>query len=198
MTGANTPNPALLDGESPFRNQLLVAMPQLQNDGFAKSVIYICAHSAAGAMGIVINRQMHEINFTDLLEQLSLPRSEVKVNPVIHFGGPVETGRGLVLHSTDFTRPDTVLLGTDVGITGTIEILRAIADGHGPGRSIFALGYAGWGPGQLEEEVRANAWLTVPADHDLLFGKDLSHKWSRALQKIGVSPGSLSAEMGSA
>lgn len=198
MTKANTPDPALLDGESPFRNQMLVAMPQLQGDGFAQSVIYICAHSASGAMGIVVNRQMHEISFDDLLEQLSLPKSEVKINPIVHFGGPVETGRGLVLHSTDFLRPDTVRLADDIGITGTVEILRAIADGHGPGRSIFALGYAGWGPGQLEEEMRANAWLTVPADDDLLFGNDLSRKWKRALHKIGISPENLSNEMGRA
>lgn len=184
--------------ESPFTNQLLIAMPSMHGGQFNKSVVYICAHSAAGAMGIVVNQKLHEVQFKDLLDQLNLPHSEVQVNPVVHFGGPVETGRGFVLHSTDFIREDTVKINAHIGMTGTIDILRAIAEGRGPDKSIFALGYAGWGAGQLEAEIQANTWLTVPADDDLIFNTDLSRKWERALLKLGINPAALSVESGHA
>jgi putative transcriptional regulator len=191
-------NPTLLTGESPFKDQLLIAMPGLQTDGFYRSVIYLCAHSPAGAMGIVINQKLPEINFKDLLVQLSLPHSEVRMDPVVHFGGPVESGRGFVLHSTDFVREDTVCINNNIGITGTVDILRAISEGAGPQRSIFALGYAGWGPGQLDAEMQANNWLTVPADDELIFNTDLSCKWEKALLKMGITPAALSFEAGRA
>jgi putative transcriptional regulator len=197
-TASGSAESALLSGESPFRDQLLVAMPGLQGDAFAKSVVYLCAHSPAGAMGIVINQKMPEVRFNDLLAQLNLPRSELRLEPVVHFGGPVETGRGFVLHSTDFMRADTVRINDDIGVTGTVEILRAISEGHGPRRNIFALGYAGWGPGQLDAEMQANAWLTVPADPDLVFDEDLSGKWEKAMHKVGATPATLSFEAGHA
>ncbi|MCE9507733.1 MAG: YqgE/AlgH family protein [Alphaproteobacteria bacterium] len=195
-TEKNKPNAALLVGDGPLRNQLLVAMPGLKADAFSRSVIYICAHSPAGAMGIVVNQKLQEVKFKDLLEQLQLPHSELQVDPVVHFGGPVETGRGFVLHSTDFMREDTVKVNDHIGITGTVDILRAIAEGAGPHKSIFALGYAGWGPGQLDAEMQANGWLVAPPDDDLIFNPDLSSTWEKAMLKMGIDPVALSSEPG--
>lgn len=179
--------PASLHTQQPsLRDHVLIAMPTLDEGFFDRSVIYICAHSNEGAMGIVLNQVMPDVEFGDLLDQLHLPQSPRA--PVVHFGGPVETGRGFVLHSTDFERDDTVRLTPKLSITGTIDILRAISEGRGPNRSIFALGYAGWGPGQLESELQANTWLTAPADEDLIFNADLPHKWDQALGRLGVSP----------
>lgn len=187
MSGATAPS---------LQHHLLVAMPQHEDGFFTRSVIYVCAHSAEGAMGIVINQPMPDINFSELLDQLHLPES--RSEPTVHFGGPVETGRGFVLHSTDFCREDTVRLNDGLSLTGTIDILRAISEGRGPDRAIFALGYAGWGPGQLEAELQANSWLTVPADDDLIFDPDLPHKWEMALARLGVSPVMLSLQGGTA
>ncbi len=195
---SNQIDPNLLKGESPFRNQLLIAMPGMDQGFFHRSVVYLCAHSDAGAMGIVINQKLPDIDFKDLLAQLSLPKSELLMQPIVHFGGPVETGRGFVLHSTDFMRDDTVRINDRMAITGTIDILRALAEGRGPERSIFALGYAGWGPGQLEDELRNNAWLTMPADDEVMFETALGRKWDVAMSRIGVSPLTLSMDAGHA
>lgn len=189
---------AVPEGDVSFRNHLLVAMPGLRGEAFAKSVIYICAHSPAGAMGIVINQKLPEIRFSDMLEQLQLPHAASPADPVVHFGGPVETGRGFVLHTSDFMREGTVRVGSRVSVTSTVDILRAIAQGNGPQKSIFALGYAGWGPGQLDAEMHANLWLTIPADDDLVFSSDLAGKWERAMMKMGVNPAALSFEAGHA
>ena len=186
------------DNSTSLRDSFLVAMPNLQGDAFAKSVIYVCTHGPAGAMGIVVNQVVPEVKFRDLLAQLQLPHDSIQVDPVVHFGGPVESGRGFVLHSTDFLREDTVCINKNIGITGTVDILRAISEGSGPNKSIFALGYAGWGPGQLEAEIQANSWLTVPADDDLLFNTGITGKWEKALLKIGVTPVALSFEAGHA
>lgn len=191
-------DPNLLKGESPFRNQLLIAMPGQADGFFYKSVVYVCAHSEAGAMGIVINQRLQDVAFKELLSQLKLPKSQLMIEPIVHCGGPVETGRGFVLHSTDFMREDTLRIADTMCITGTIDILRAIAEGKGPVRSIFALGYAGWGPGQLEAEMQANAWLTASADDELIFATDLSRKWDKALALLGIDPVLLSAESGHA
>lgn len=197
ITHGNQVNPQLL-GPSPFKDQLLIAMPRLTNDAFARSVVYLCAHSAAGAMGIIVNQRIPEVKFKDLLGQLSLPQSELKVEPTVHFGGPVETGRGFVLHSIDFKRTETLCINNHIGITGTIDILKAISDGTGPQKSIFALGYAGWGPGQLESEMQQNAWITIPADDEIIFSPDLASKWEKALLKLGITPMTLSSEVGHA
>ncbi len=191
-------DPNLLKGDSPFRDTLLIAMPTMNEGFFNRSVVYICAHSEAGAMGIVINQKLPDVQFGELLDQLHMPKSQLIVEPIVHFGGPVETGRGFVLHSIDFMREDTVRINDNLCITGTVDILRAMAEGKGPHQSIFALGYSGWGPGQLEAEMQANAWLTVPCDDDLLFSTDLSHKWERAMNKIGVNPVLLSMDSGHA
>lgn len=191
-------DPYLLNGDSPFRHSLLVAMPGLQDGLFTRSVVYVCAHSDAGAMGIVVNQRLPDVGFGDLLSQLKLPQSTLQVDPVVHFGGPVETGRGFVLHSTDFIREDTVRITDTLCITGTVDILQAIAEGRGPTRSIFALGYAGWSAGQLEAEIQTNSWLTIPADDEIIFGTPIDHKWGKALSRLGIDAHALSASAGHA
>ena len=178
--------------------QLLIAMPGMPDTRFQRTVVYVCAHNAEGAMGLVINRLFGSITFASLLEQLdihpALPTDDLRV----HYGGPVESGRGLVLHSTDFVREGTMMVDDEVALTATIDILRAIADGQGPKHSLLALGYAGWGPGQLDAEMQANGWLTVDSDQTLMFDADLDTKWERAIAKIGVSLPMLSGEAGHA
>lgn len=180
--------------------QLLIAMPTMQDPRFTRTVIYVCAHNSEGAMGLVLNRLIGSISFRDLVEQLELddgPLAEAGL-PSIHFGGPVETGRGFVLHSTDYLTPDSMQLSDELALTATIDILRDIAHGEGPDRHLLALGYAGWGPGQLDGEIQENAWLSVDSDPEILFGDDLDDKWDQALAKIGISPSLLSTEAGRA
>lgn len=178
--------------------QLLVAMPAMPDPRFAKSVVYMCAHNEEGAMGLVINRPLDSIDFPDLLEQLNV---EVK-NPDqairVMFGGPVEQGRGFVLHSSDYIQDSTLVVDKDVALTATVDILQSIATGSGPSSRLFALGYAGWGAGQLDNEILNNGWLSVEADLSLLFGDDLDGKWENALGKIGIRPEMLSDTVGHA
>lgn len=184
--------------------QLLVAMPIMTDKRFARSVIYMCAHSAEGAMGLIINQRAPHISFRQLLEQLSIDGSDDEATPDlaeidVHVGGPVETGRGFVLHSSDYYVADSTLpIDDGVSLTATIDILKAIAGGKGPGKAILALGYAGWRPGQLESEIQANGWLHCPADPDLLFGRDLDQKYERAMSKIGIDPSHLVSDAGHA
>ncbi len=184
--------------------QLLVAMPIMTDKRFARSVIYMCAHSAEGAMGLIINQRAPHVSFPQLLEQLSIDggNGEAALDVVdinVHVGGPVETGRGFVLHSSDYYVADSTLpIDDGVSLTATIDILKAIAGGKGPGRAILALGYAGWRPGQLESEIQANGWLHCPADLDLLFDRDLDQKYVRAMSKIGIDPSHLVSEAGHA
>lgn len=185
---------------------LLIAMPSMADKRFARSVVYICAHSADGAMGIVINKLATEVNFRDLLVQLDVVQARNerhlpgKVDQIrVHRGGPVETGRGFVLHSSDFFLESASLpIADGVCLTATLEILRAIAEGRGPNRALLALGYAGWGPGQLELEIQANGWLNSHADATILFDGDIDTKYDRALAKLGVEPAMLSIEAGHA
>jgi len=156
----------------------------------------MCAHSSEGAMGLIINRAFGEVRFVDLMGQLGIEGASAPDRPV-HFGGPVEAARGFVLHSTDYTEQATLVVG-DVGLTATMDILRAIGRGEGPRRRFFALGYAGWGPGQLDAEIQANGWLTVPADDALLFDEGNDDKWRRAIGKLGVDPFALSGDAGHA
>ena len=178
--------------------QLLVAMPGMRDPRFAKTLVYMCAHSLEGAMGLVVNRALESLTFGDLLEQLGItpPPAERAIN--IHFGGPVETGRGFVLHSPDYKQEGTLQVADEVSLTATVDILRAIATGQGPRRHLLALGYAGWGPGQLDGEIRANGWLHVAADEALLFDRNLNSKWERAMTKIGIDPRMLSDAAGHA
>jgi len=186
--------------------QMLIAMPSMGDERFARSVIYMCAHSSEGAMGIIVNHPALNVSFPDLLVQLEVvgapdlielpPRAGgVKVLK----GGPVETSRGFVLHSSDFFIENSTLpIDDGVCLTATLDILKAIARGDGPRSAVLALGYAGWAPGQLENEINGNGWLHCAADLDLIFGQDVEAKYERALKKIGVDLGMLSSEAGHA
>jgi len=178
--------------------QFLVATPSMNDPRFARTVIYLCVHNAEGAMGLVVNRSVDSLTFDELLEQLNIPRARGGSEIRVHFGGPVESGRGFVLHSTDYMREGTVVMDNGVGLTATVDILRDIADGFGPRDTLLALGYAGWGPGQLDSEIQENAWLTVPGDAGLLFDTSLDHKWDRAVGLLGFDPNLLSSEAGRA
>jgi len=185
-------------GDGYLVGQLLVAMPAMNDGRFAKTVIYMCAHNAEGAMGLVINRMLDDMSFPDLLEQLNIvPQTDVD-NINVHFGGPVEMGRGFVLHSNDYLQDQSLVVNDDMALTATIDILRVIAGGGGPKQSLLALGYAGWGAGQLDQEMRDNGWLNVAADEKLVFDLDLNEKWQRAMTKIGIDPVMLSEDAGHA
>jgi putative transcriptional regulator len=181
-----------------FTGQLLVAMPRMRDPRFARSVIYMCAHNPEGAMGLVVNRLVGSLKFPELLTQLGIEAKPGLEEIRVHFGGPVESGRGFVLHSTDYVRDGTMVVNSEIALTATLDILKAIAGGEGPRQSLLALGYAGWGPGQLDNEMQANGWLTVPADPGLVFDNDIDDKWARAIGKIGVNLEHLSGEAGHA
>ena len=179
--------------------QLLVAMPQMQDPRFARSVVYMCAHSEeAGAMGLVVNKTIDALTLDELYEHLKIEPVKADRPQPVHFGGPVDPGRGFVLHSADYREEATLDITDDFAMTATIDILRAIGKGDGPRRSLLALGYAGWAPGQLDAEIQANGWLSVAADAELVFGDDPDSKWERALKKLGVSALMLSTDAGRA
>ena len=179
-----------------LEGQLLVAMPRMNDKRFARSVIYLCAHSEEGAMGLIINQRASNISAPDLLEHLGIETRSGKAKDEIsnellglsiQVGGPVEMGRGFVLHSADyFVKDSTLLVESEICLTATIDILKAIASGKGPNKALLALGYSGWSPGQLESEIQANGWLHCPADMDLIFDDDLEAKYHRAMAKIGI------------
>lgn len=178
--------------------QLLIAMPSIGDPRFERSVIYMCAHSAEGAMGLIVNKQAEEIDFDELLEQLGVEGGDAPDAIRVHVGGPVETGRGFVLHTSDYKQESTLMVSDDIGLTATIDILRAIAEGRGPSRCLLALGYAGWSPGQLDGEIQANGWLHAPADLSLVFDEGVGDKWARAIEKMGVDVSFLSSDAGHA
>ena len=178
--------------------QMLIAMPGMTDPRFEKAVIYICAHNEDGAMGLVVNRLIESMTFPEMLKQLDIEPSEPEDVIRVLLGGPVEQARGFVLHSPDYLQDASMVVDDDVALTATIDILRAIADGAGPRNRLLALGYAGWGPGQLDSEILHNGWLNVSADDDLVFGEDLDAKWERAMAKIGIDPLLLSDDAGHA
>ncbi len=202
----NTSGKSRGSGGSYLDGQMLIAMPAMLDERFARSLIYVCAHSAEGAMGIVVNHPAPNINFSDLLVKLDVvPAADVIRLPSragvvkVMRGGPVETERGFVLHSADFFIEDSTLpIDDGICLTATIDILKAIARGDGPASALLALGYAGWAPGQLESEIQGNGWLHCSADSDLVFGADIGGKYGRALKKIGIDLGMLSSEAGHA
>lgn len=195
-----------LSGEGYLDGRLLIAMPVMEDERFARSVIYLCAHSSEGAMGIVVNRDAGSIDFPELLIQLNIIDKDRQIrlpdsaeNLKVLKGGPVETGRGFVLHSSDFFIKDATLpIDDGICLTATLDILKAIAGGTGPKQAILALGYAGWAPGQLENEIQHNGWLHCDADPDLIFGRNVEDKYKRALDKIGIDIAMLSNEAGHA
>lgn len=179
--------------------QLLVAMPQMTDPRFARSVVYICAHNGEeGAMGLVVNKLLDSLTMDELLTHLKLETPRLDPARPVHFGGPVEPGRGFVLHSPDYRENATLVVGDEFAVTATLDILRAIGRGEGPRRNLLALGYAGWAPGQLDAEMQANGWLSVAADSDLVFDTDFDGKWQRALGKLGVDLTMLSTDAGHA
>jgi putative transcriptional regulator len=193
-------------GRGYLDGQMLIAMPAMLDERFSRSLIYVCAHSSEGAMGIVVNHPAPNINFSDLLVKLSvIPAADVIQLPTragvvkVMRGGPVETERGFVLHSADFFIENSTLpIDEGVCLTATLDILKAIARGDGPASAILALGYAGWAPGQLESEIQGNGWLHCAPDSELIFGTDIGGKYDKALKKIGIDLGMLSSEAGHA
>ena len=185
---------------SSLTGQLLIAMPQMQDPFFARSVVYLCSHDPdAGAMGLIVNKTIDGLTLESLY-------AELKIEPVahegpaqpVHFGGPVAPGHSFVLHSADYREEGTLGLSEDFAVTATLDIFRATGRGEGPRRGIVTLGYAGWGPGQLDAEIQANGWLLVAADSNLVFETRDDDKWQLALAKLGVSPEMLSADSGRA
>lgn len=194
------PDSSYLDG------QLLIAMPTMTDRRFQRSVVFMCMHSSDGAMGLIINQRARKIGFGDLLKQLDIVTPDASEETAdrldemtVHVGGPVSAERGFVLHSRDyFVEDSSMRINGGYCLTATIDILRAIATGQGPERSILALGYAGWSPGQLESEIQANGWLNCPADPEIVFACDLDEKYGRALGRLGIDPTHLVSAAGHA
>jgi putative transcriptional regulator len=177
----------------------LIAMPGMGDPRFARSVIYLCAHSAEGAMGLIVNKPAPDMRLGELLDHLGIPRGAGVPDIRVHIGGPVEHARGFVLHSSDYASPQgTMKVDDGISMTATLDVLERIAAGTGPQQSMLALGYAGWGPGQLESEIAQNGWLTADVRPDLVFGRANEFKWTAALKSIGVDPLSLSSQAGRA
>ncbi len=181
-----------------LEGQMLIAMPGMEDPRFQRTLIYMCAHSGQGAMGLVVNKVMSNVTFPDLLEQLGIRGSGPERDVRVFFGGPVEQSRGFVLHTSDYMQDASLVINEDYSLTASIDVLKAIADGTGPDKCLMALGYAGWAPGQLEAEIQANGWLHVPADTDLVFGPDHDAKWPAAVAKLGIDLSLLSGEAGHA
>jgi len=190
---SDTPTP-----DNSLTGKLLIAMPGMSDPRFERSVVFLCAHSDDGAMGLVVNKPIAELGLSELLEQIKIPARRGISQPV-HFGGPVESGRGFVLHSTDFLLSEATLRVDEAfAMTATVEILERMAEGRGPERALVALGYAGWAPGQLEGEIKANGWLVADATTELVFERPDSVKWEEAIRSLGIDPQMLSASAGRA
>ncbi len=181
-----------------LEGELLIATPQIQYSCFEKSVIYVCSHSNDGAMGLIINRGIKDVNFPEFLKQFDITSTIPDIKMPMHFGGPVEPARGFILHTKDYKQSATVEMQGDISLTSSVEILRDIAEGKGPKRSLLILGYAGWGPGQLEEEIARNSWITAPTSSDVIFGLDNSIKWQKAGRILGIDPIKISIDIGHA
>lgn len=179
--------------------KLLIALPGMGDPRFANAVVLICAHSPEGGMGLIINKPTDDLSMRDLLDQLSITPGEDLRNLPVHFGGPVEHGRGFVLHDSGYVSAiSTLEVSEDFAMTATLDILEDLAEGRGPAKALIALGYAGWGPGQLEDELAQNGWLTCDADADLVFATKDARKWETALDRLGVSALMLSSDGGRA
>jgi|TARA_B100001971_G_scaffold92799_1_gene85485 putative transcriptional regulator len=178
--------------------QIIVSMPSLEDERFYKTVIYICAHSSEGSMGIIINKKIDYDLYPDLLQQLGIDKPLNNKKLFIRYGGPVESGRGFVLHSDDMMRKETLNIDKGVALTSTAEFFDDLSKGKGPKNCILALGYAGWQPGQLEHEIMRNSWMSLSVDNSFLFDDEVSRKWSQAYKLMGIDPNSLSLESGQA
>ncbi|MDD9921843.1 MAG: YqgE/AlgH family protein [Boseongicola sp.] len=187
------------DLESSLEGKMLIAMPGMGDPRFEKSVIFVCAHSADGALGLIINKPNPDVEFPALLAQLGLDDGGQDRDIRVHFGGPVDGGRGFVLHSGDYSSEEATLqVGDEFGMTATLDVVEHIANGQGPSDALLALGYSGWGPGQLEDEILRNGWLTCDASREIIFNPDDDAKWQAALASMGVDALMLSADAGRA
>jgi putative transcriptional regulator len=187
------------DGDMDLGGQILIAMPGMADPRFEHAVILVCAHSADGAMGLIINKPVPDLSFDSLIDQLSIPKGEAGREIRVHQGGPVERSRGFVLHSPDWQAGRaTMQIAGQYGMTATLDILEALANGAGPSSALLALGYSGWGPGQLEAEIGRNDWLTANGSAELIFSQDDGGKWAGALRRMGIDPVALSATAGRA
>jgi putative transcriptional regulator len=194
-----SPKPADEPGDADFlTGHLLIAMPTMEDPRFAHSVIYLCAHTPEGAMGLVLNRPLQKPKFDDLLRQLEVAPVPPARRIRLCQGGPMDNARGFVLHTTDWTGEGSLRVNDAVALTASLDVLKAIAEGNGPREGILALGYAGWGAGQLDAEIQQNAWLSVPADEAIVFDGDNDTKWRRALAKLHIDPLLLSGAAGHA
>jgi len=190
--------PQAFSNESSLAGQVLIAMPGLPDPEFAHSVVYLCAHTGEGAMGIVVNRPLASPSFSDLLVQLEVTPTAAARMIALCKGGPVDHSRGFVLHTTDWTGDGSLKVDAEVALTASLDILKALAKGGGPREGILALGYANWGPGQLDNEIKQNSWLNTQPDLELLFDADHESKWARALAKLRINPAQLSSVAGRA
>ena len=181
-----------------LKGQILVSMPSLEDERFFKTVIYMCAHSSEGSMGIIINKKIDYDLYPDLLEQLGIDKPLGNKKLFIRYGGPIESGRGFVLHSDDMIRKETLNIDKGVALTSTSEFFDDLSKGDGPKNSILALGYAGWGAGQLEMEIMQNSWMSLSVDTNFLFDDEVSRKWAQAYKILGVDPNNLSFKAGNA
>lgn len=185
--------------EMDLTGKLLIAMPGMGDPRFHHGVIFICEHSDRGAMGLIVNKPLADLPFARLLEQLEIEVGPGAKHARVHFGGPVESGRGFVLHSTDYGSSEgTMKVRQDYAMTATLDVLEDISAGRGPARAILALGYAGWGPGQLEDEIGQNGWLTAEASDEVIFTANNPSKWDLALKSLGIDAITLSATAGRA
>lgn len=192
MTAKSDDNPYL-------GGKLLLAMPTMADPRFEKAVIFICSHDANGAMGLVINQPMYGLQMGQLFRQLDIPTTtQAPIDQEVLQGGPVDTARGFILHTPEFSQSETTQVNEQYAVTGTIEALKSIALGEGPLRMLFALGYSGWTAGQLDRELLENSWLVLDAEHDLLFNTQSSDMWDRAIARLGVNPLMLSGLVGQA
>lgn len=188
-----------MNNDTSLRGKLLLAMPNMGDPRFHKAVIFMCSDDENGSMGIVVNHIMPNMLLGDLFEELKYePKDKADEHIPVLMGGPVETSRGFLLHTMDYDSPETIRVNEKFGVSSTIEALKSFGDGVGPKNVLFALGYAGWGKGQLEQEIRDNAWLVIDADYELIFNTDIFDKWNRAMTRHGIDPNRLSGYAGHA
>lgn len=186
------------DKSGSLAGQLLIATPVVQDSCFARSVIFMCAHNEAGAMGIIINYPVENISIKEIFEQLDINSVSNARNLPIHFGGPVEANRGFVVHSSDYTTEESLFAKDGITVTASINVLQELAEGKGPTQGMLVLGYAGWSPGQLESEIEGGSWIVVPATPNLIFSKENETKWNVAVSTLGIDMGHYSTDVGHA
>jgi putative transcriptional regulator len=181
-----------------LEGKFLIALPGMPDPRFERSVILMCAHSSQGAMGLIVNKPVEGVAFGYLMEKLGIKITANRIETPVLFGGPMETERGLILHSSEYQSGNSTAITSEISVTGTVDVLNAIAQGRGPQQAAFALGHAGWGPGQIEQEIRGNSWVHCDSDKAILFDLGQDAKWAAALRKLGIDLSGLSAEAGRA